>query len=643
MDENRELKITVKMMITQAQEALKHMDAALDKTGKTGKTFGGMMKTIGAGVVGFGKGVIGLVTSLKSLVAALLAVQAVRKVVSVFTGLAEELDRTSKLSRELGFDIEKLSGLLSAGKFSGAAPEQLTQALRKLNVVVGQAREGQAEYNQAFNDLGVSIRGSGIEEILFNVSDALKNTANESERARLAAKLFGEEAGPRLLSMLSEGSSGLRSYIEEARRLGVVLTESQARAVEDMRNSWIRLGMALKGGLSQLVADIAPALTAIADVATEVVLKVKKAATNLFDYITGGMKVGELIQAFVTGIRLLGGALVSALEDIGKGEFPRVLKDVWGIARTYIDQGAIYLRLAIRRAFLGAIDGIIEQAPGLGKLFGIDSTNNELTQVTEDAELLALELERLGYVIDLIDKATENMPAGFKATGAAVDSTTGKVSRFSLAMEKLKTIAIGVGQGVAAAWKEIKRNVADVSGQIQTQFVGAFNSMQSSAAGFFETIYKGGKAKDAFKEFVASMVSSLISLAAQLTVVIGLALLFNVFTGGGLATTGLAATASAIGGAGSLFGLLSGASSSGGGNTGAGEQTLANTGGKSAGFSRTVPQFNVQPAGGTTNTYIEIKALDSKSFLQLLNRPENASGVTKLVTYRQRSSIHGGR
>lgn len=66
--------------------------------------------------------------------------------------------------------------------------------------------------------------------------DALSKVSEQGRRLALAQRLFGSE-GAALVPLLAEGSGALRSYTQEAARMGAVIDNVTVAAAGDMADS----------------------------------------------------------------------------------------------------------------------------------------------------------------------------------------------------------------------------------------------------------------------------------------------------------------------------------------------------------------------------------------------------------------------
>ena len=95
------------------------------------------------------------------------------------------------------------------------------------------------------------------------LADAFSGVKSESDRLRLAFKLFDSE-GAALVNTLGLGREGLTELLGEARALGVVMSSDAAQGVEDANDALTKLKSLFKGVTDQTVARLAPAIETLA-------------------------------------------------------------------------------------------------------------------------------------------------------------------------------------------------------------------------------------------------------------------------------------------------------------------------------------------------------------------------------------------
>ena len=171
-------------------------------------------------------------------------------------------DALDEMSSRVGVSVEFLSALSHAASLSGTSIEALEVGVRKLQKTAYDAAGGSKTAEEAFAALGISVTDAngnlkGTEALFMETTTALGNVANETERAALAVALFGR-SGTSLLPMLGDGADGMRAMMEEARRLGLVMSTEDAKAAAELADAWQKVTSSLKAATLQIGAAMAP-------------------------------------------------------------------------------------------------------------------------------------------------------------------------------------------------------------------------------------------------------------------------------------------------------------------------------------------------------------------------------------------------
>jgi hypothetical protein len=237
--------------------------------------------------------------------------------VSYANSLRSSIDETAKLAARTGISVEALQAFQVAADLSGV--QNLTSAVQRLTISIGDAGAGVKGPQQALDKLGLSfdrISKLSPEDQFRAVAAAFQGVASQAERAAVAADLFGR-SGVELLPLFD---SNLAEIEARAQRLGIVLGRDQTAAIERMNDSLSLVRKTLDGILGQVLANIADVVTAI----TEEFLQFVEAFEGL-DGAQGGNAIADVItQAVLSGvegflqiIQTIGDALLSFGESVG--------------------------------------------------------------------------------------------------------------------------------------------------------------------------------------------------------------------------------------------------------------------------------------------------------------------------------------
>lgn len=176
-----------------------------------------------------------------------------------FTAMAVSIlrdsDRIQKLSIRLGVATEALSELKLVAELSGIEFNQLALGMQRMTRRIAEAAQGMGEAQGALRELNFNafeLAALRPEQQFEVIADALAGVTSQSDRVRLAFKLFDSE-GVSVLQTMQNGAAGIREMREEAKRLGLSLSGEQASRIAEF-NDQVTL---LKAGIRGIVQEIA--------------------------------------------------------------------------------------------------------------------------------------------------------------------------------------------------------------------------------------------------------------------------------------------------------------------------------------------------------------------------------------------------
>jgi len=243
----------LKLLSSAANDAKFQLQAASDRLGMLGSVLGKLGPAgllAGASIAALGLGITALVMPV-----------------------ARVGDEFFKLSQKTGVSVEALTALDYAAKLSDVSTEGLTKALQRLSVALFDSRFEGGEGGKALKSLGVAATDASgqirpTEQVLLDLADKFSAMPDGADKAALAMKLFGKE-GLSIIPFLNQGREGIAALMEEAQRLGLVMSEDVARASEVFNDNLTRLSAIFEGVQRQIGAAVIPVL---ADFTEQVIL-----------------------------------------------------------------------------------------------------------------------------------------------------------------------------------------------------------------------------------------------------------------------------------------------------------------------------------------------------------------------------------
>jgi len=187
-------------------------------------------------------------------------------------------DSLAKTAAKIGTTTEALGALRYAADLTGVATQTMDMALQRFTRRTAEAAKGTGEAKGAIKELGINAKELNrmpLDQRMIVLADAFQNVSSESDRLRLAFKLFDSE-GAALVNTLSQGSDGLKAMLGEAKLLGLTMSSTAAKGVEDTVDSLTKLRSLAKGVKDQFVAALAPAIQAVTEKITKFFQEIAK-------------------------------------------------------------------------------------------------------------------------------------------------------------------------------------------------------------------------------------------------------------------------------------------------------------------------------------------------------------------------------
>lgn len=297
--------------------------------------------------------------------------------------VAEAHAKIFDFSQQLGLSTEFISKMQYSAQLAGVEFQQLEMGLKRLSIGIGEASFGTGEAKQAFDTLGISVKDASgnvktAEELFPEIAGALENVGSASQKAAIAAQIFGAR-GTAMLQVLAEGREGLEDMWKEAEKFGVVVSEQAARNADNFDDAITKVNMSFKGLQNTMAEELMPILAALANRFANFVAEnregiiefVKKSLEVLATFVEyGAYGVAVLIDAW-RGLQMIWQVLVIAATT---------LADTVVRALGYMTEKATGFMQTFN------IGGVFDEAIGKANNFNaaLKSTSGEL-QATADA------------------------------------------------------------------------------------------------------------------------------------------------------------------------------------------------------------------------------------------------------------------
>ena len=432
------------------------LERSLNQVSARFKKFGRNIAGIGARVSAIGAGFTGLGAAITAPFAA-----ATRQ----FVAVGDSLD---KMSARTGLSASSLSELSFAAEQSGTDINQLGQALFRATRRIGNAASGTGPAVRALQELGLSAQdlSQATPEARFEaLVSALGNVENEARRNQLAFEIFGDNFR-QLSPLLAQGTDGIRALRQEARDLGLVVSDEDAKNAAALGDAMNRVRRVIGGAFFKVGAALAEPLTKAFDVISRIV----GAVTNWIDRNRGLVQtiaaIGAGILAAGTVITAIGGAIVGI--GVSIAAIGTAITTAFALASGII--GAILSPIGLVVAGIAAIGGAVLHATGslqvLGSMFGsLGTQGSKAWQGIVDA-VSAGNLELAGEI------AFTALQVGWLTVTNTMQDVWNRVSDFFV-----------------NTWRGVVKAIIQTGAQIYTSVANVFDTLAVALQQGFDTSF----------------------------------------------------------------------------------------------------------------------------------------------------------
>lgn len=189
----------------------------------------------------------------------------------------------SDASKRVGMSAEEYQQWTYAAKQSGIEADKLEAIMKKQQTAFANATEGNKTAAEAYQKLGINIKGLTAGDAFNQAIAALAGMTDETQRNSLANDLFGKSYAD-LAPLLGEGASGIAALKQEAVDLGMVMSNDTVAAGDQLGDTVDKLKGAFDGILNQLGASLIPIVQDLAD-------KILENKDTIEAWITAGFDV----------------------------------------------------------------------------------------------------------------------------------------------------------------------------------------------------------------------------------------------------------------------------------------------------------------------------------------------------------------
>ena len=398
------------------------------------KAASGKLKAWGSTVTGMG---MKLMAGGAAIVGPMLAAT------KTFMSAGDALD---KMSGRVGASVEFLSALGHAAQIGGTEIAAMEVGIRRMQRTAYDASQGTKSAKDAFDQLGVSIYGAdgqlkGTEQLFMDTAAAISRLDNNTQKAAIATIVFGR-AGTSLLPMLKDGKDGLLGFMEEAKKLGYILTEEDTKAAAELTDAWTRLTSGAKMAAVQLGSALAPALQKAADSMRQWIRPVIDWVKENRELVVTVAKIGGTL-AVAGAAAVAFGTVISSVGSIVGGAV--IATKALGVALSFLAAHPAVAAVAAITAVIAVYYALSEAAIIASRAMTsyIDRQADarkedwqrfqELQRLSEQQTLTSDQISRANGILGTLE-------ARYGELGISIDEATGKINGMTDAQTRLNQV-----------------------------------------------------------------------------------------------------------------------------------------------------------------------------------------------------------
>jgi len=514
-----------------ASQSYKILISAKDKASASFKNLNKVAGTTGKLVGGLAKGVA---TATVALAAASVAVAAVAR--SSF----EFADAIGKVSTRTGIATDTVQAFQIAAVESGSSVEIANKSLEKFTRSVGDAQRGLKTQADIFKDLGVSIEDANgntksMDVLLREVSDGMAGLKSQSEKATVAANLFGR-AGIQIVDILDNGGAAFDAYIDKAKAYGLVLSEEGIRKSEKFNDTLAFITRQFKTATAAISIAFLPILQNLATTFKEVTASTVVGKDGVMEF---GESIRDIVLKQVDGFIKGFGDFLDAIHNVRKG----LVQFAVDVERKFLETELATLKFRKGMDILGLATKTFDAL--------IRATSTALEENSNKMKVFDAQNKSSG---DTVRKFGNDLQKHFvKVLGEGDEEATNLIDSYEAMINGFKETDV---TDIAAPLEKFRSELNEFSEQTfkDNLIVKGFKDAEDALVNFVQT----GELN--FKNMVDNFIKELIRLQIRMTIIKPF---FDAFQkSGGIGSGGILAG----------FGALFGKSFDGGGFTGLGNR-----------------------------------------------------------------------
>lgn len=364
---------------------------------------------------------------------------------------ATQMDEVGKTAKRVNVPIEFLQSVRYQGKMSGVQGDSVDEALRDLNLELGEIQASGGGRLAGFlketrqTKLLAQLKKSKDAQSAYGLMiEAINKQSNYQKKLVMASMAFGEDNAKALIPMITAGSQGIAEAQKELQAMGGVVTQEESNSAAGFNDQLAKMLIAFEGIKRSVLTPIMKEMTAAMN---DLVASFKNA-----DWREAKIKeIGDLFKGVWEKMKQLGAALSWIIDNY---------------------QGLIAAFVAVKIALIGLNAVMLA---------------NPIGMIVAAIGLLVVGIVYLMQKLDLLVPALEWLWGVAKRVGAGIASVFGTIAQAALAMVEGVLSAMSMlpnkygGDWAKEALKDVERVRKKISEATEDAGQFAFNGETDQA------------------------------------------------------------------------------------------------------------------------------------------------------------------
>lgn len=309
-----------------------------------------------------------------------------------FKSVADGIGELADMGKALGMSAQQLQYLRQSAQLAGVGADELNGALFRLRGNIGEALiKGTGPATDALERLNLSVKELSVlpaDQQIAKVTEALREIPNPAERSALAIDLLGKQ-GPRLLEVADNAAR----IAEEARKMGIALSDVDIRNFEKAGDALDELTFIAQGVLKSAMAELSPYIIAIAQSLSEAAKEGGGIGTIIRERVIPAIRIATqamaVLAAYFVAAKLTAGIIAATTAMIKMYQAIKVATTAAAMLNAVLGKNPLLKIAGAVAGLVGAavvVDKIGDQFDELDKKAAAINANTQ-TELKKEREL----------------------------------------------------------------------------------------------------------------------------------------------------------------------------------------------------------------------------------------------------------------